>query len=142
MTDTEDRLDRLESLVEQQQETIEAQQATIDQQRDRIDELDGETDTDSDETPLLANRRTALKAGGLAALLFSGVGTASADPQGQVGTSSNPLKKLYTKELYAKELNGGLTGGQTLTDLAGSNLSINNSGALEASGGGGSSSEL
>ena len=86
MTDTEDRLDRLESLVEQQQETIEAQQATIDQQRDRIDELDGETDTDGDETPLLANRRTALKAGGLLALLFGGVGTASADSQGQVGT--------------------------------------------------------
>ena len=91
-TDVQERLDRLESLVETQQETIQ-------QQRERIDELDGETD--SDETPLLANRRTALKAGGLAALLFGGVGTASADPQGQVGTSSDPLKALYTDTLGA-----------------------------------------
>ena len=84
-TGVEERLDRLELLVEAQQETIQ-------QQRVRIEELDGETD--ADDTPLLANRRTALKAGGLAALLFGGVGTASADAQGQVGTSSNPLKKL------------------------------------------------
>jgi len=92
MTGIQERLDRLESLVEAQQETIQ-------QQRERITELDGETD--SDETPLLANRRTALKAGGLAALLFGGVGTASADPQGQVGTSSDPLEALYTDTLGA-----------------------------------------
>jgi len=114
-TGVEERLDRLESLVETQQETIQ-------QQRERITELEGETD--SDETPLLANRRTALKAGGLAALLFGGVGTASADPQGQVGTSSHPLKKLYTEEL-----NGGITGDTALTDMTGTGLQIA-SGAL------------
>ena len=92
MTGIQQRLDRLESLVETQQETIQ-------QQRDRIDELDGETD--GDDTTLVANRRNALKAGGLLALLFGGVGTASADPQGQVGTSSDPLEALYTDTLGA-----------------------------------------
>ena len=109
-TSVEERLDRLESLVETQQETIQ-------QQRERITELEGETD--SDETPLLANRRTALKAGGLAALLFGGVGTASADPQGQVGTSSDPLSALYTAEL-----NGNITGDTALTNLTGTGLQI------------------
>ena len=126
-TGVEERLDRLESLVEQQQETIQ-------QQRERITELEGETD--SDETPLLANRRTALKAGGLAALLFGGVGTASADPQGQVGTSSHPLKKLYTEEL-----NGGITGDTALTDMTGTGLQIA-SGSLDIDSNGVGSKEL
>jgi hypothetical protein len=89
-TDVQERLDRLESVVEAQQETIQ-------QQRERITELEGETD--GDDTPLLANRRNALKADGLLALLFGGVGTASADSQGQVGTTSDPLSALYTDEI-------------------------------------------
>ena len=117
MTGIQERLDRLESLVETQQETIQ-------QQRERIDELDGETD--SDETPLLANRRTVLKAGGLAALLFGGVGTASADPQGQVGITDIPLTALY-----ADEINGGVTG-DAVTDLTGTALSIDGSENLTA----------
>ena len=109
-TGVEERLDRLESLVETQQETIQ-------QQRERIEELDGETD--ADDTPLLTNRRNTLKAGGLLALLFGGVGTASADPQGQVGTSSDPLSALYTAEL-----NGNITGDTALTNLTGTGLQI------------------
>jgi hypothetical protein len=113
-TDVQERLDRLESLVEQQQERIDDQQATIEAQRERIAELDG--DDDDDGTALLANRRNALKAGGLLALLFGSVGTASADSQGQVGTSSDPLNALYTKEI---------NGTETIESPSGTGLTLN-----------------
>ncbi|MGM0591459.1 MAG: hypothetical protein ACQETI_07500, partial [Halobacteriota archaeon] len=84
-TDVSDRLDRLESLVERQFETIEAQ-------RDRIAALEdarGATSAPAgNSAPTTLTRRNALRAGGLLALLGAGVGTASADPQGQVGTES------------------------------------------------------
>jgi hypothetical protein len=116
MSTIEDRLDRLESLVEQQQETIEDQQETIRKQRERIADLeadnsDGDENTDDpereeadDPQATAVNRRTALKAGGLLAALGLGTGatagTASADPSGQIGTSSDPLQALYTADLY------------------------------------------
>jgi hypothetical protein len=143
MTGTEGRLDRLESLVETQQETIDRQQERIEALRAERDvaagDSDASTETDSaaDTDGITATtRRGVLTAGGMLALFGLGTGAASADPQGQVGTSSDPLEALYTEEL-----NGGVTGNQSLTDLTGSNLSING-GALEASGGGSSSSEL
>jgi uncharacterized coiled-coil protein SlyX len=126
MTETEDRLARLESQLEQQrdriddqQDTIEEQQATIEAQRERIADLqnDGTAATETESTVL--NRRNALKAGGFLALLFGSTGTASADSQGQVGTSGDPLKSLYTEEL-----NGGVTGDTALTNLTGTGLSI------------------
>jgi hypothetical protein len=125
-TDVQERLDRLESLVEQQQETIQ-------QQRERIAELAG-SDND-EETALLANRRNALKTGGLLALLFGSVGTASADSQGQVGTSNDPLQALYTANLHGDS--GSVTANDTL-DLSGNSLT-DSSGDLtvEASSGNG-----
>ena len=120
--DIEDRLDRLESLVEQQQETIEAQRATIDQQRERIAALEGGVNADAPEDEgdrALVDRRDALKTGGLLALLFGGVGTASADPQGQVGTSNDPLTALHTDAI-----NGGVTGESELTSLLGDGLAL------------------
>ena len=120
--DIEDLLDRLESLVEQQHETIEAQRATIDQQRERIAALEGEVNADApddDGDPALVDRRDALKTGGLLALLFGGVGTASADPQGQVGTSNDPLTALHTDAI-----NGGVTGESELTSLLGDGLAL------------------
>jgi hypothetical protein len=114
-TDVEDRLDRLESTVKKQQATIEAQ-------RNRIADLASSTDDAGEQGSRSAalNRRTALKAGGLLALLFGGVGTASADAQGQVGTADDPLEALYTEEL-----NGGVTGDdEALTDLTGPGLTI------------------
>jgi hypothetical protein len=139
-TDVHDRLDRLESLVEQQQDRIEQQQETICEQRERIADLEGDDPAGraadesecgaDDQQPAAVNRRTALKAGGLLAALGLGVGagTASADPQGQVGTSSDPLQALYTAEL-----NGPVTSDQALTDLTGSGLSVSD-GSLDASG--------
>jgi hypothetical protein len=64
-------------------------------------------------------RRGALTGLGLLALLGGTAGTASADAQGQVGTSSDPLTKLYTQEL-----NGGVTGNTALTSVAGDGLTI------------------
>jgi hypothetical protein len=151
--DIETRLEELETLVEQQQETIE-------RQRERIEELEG-AGTDAahehgDTTPGVANdrpdspadssgeataggidRRSAMKAGALLSLVGIGAGRAGASPTGQVGTSSRPLKRLYTQRL-----DGGVTGGQGLTDIAGTNLSIDSNGTLNASAGGGGISSL
>lgn len=111
----EERLNRLESLVDQQR-------ATIEQQRDRIADLECEASqvgSQDDGDLALVDRRAALKTGGLLALLFGGVGTASADTQGQVGTSSDPLQTLYTTAL-----NGPVTGDTPLTYLAGDGMAI------------------
>ena len=135
------KVQRLESLVEHQQETIEQLQAR--QEPDSADaseraeqETPAEDETTTDEglsTPV--SRRGVLTATGALGLLGLGAGSASAS-SGQIGTSSSPLNKLYTDEL-----NGGVTGGTSLTDLAGSGLTIDDSGNLNASGGG-STSEL
>lgn len=119
------RLDRLEWQLERQQETIE-------KRRERIAELEGEDFGEkSDDTamPPAVTRRGALSAGSLLALLFGGVGTASADAQGQIGTSNDPLNALYSAEL-----NGPVTGDESLSTIDGSGLTIN-SGSLEVSGG-------
>lgn len=64
-------------------------------------------------------RRRLLQGIGLAGLFGVGAELTSADPQGQVGTSTDPLKALYTQEL-----NGGVTGGSSVTDLPGRGLAI------------------
>jgi hypothetical protein len=65
-----------------------------------------------------------LKAGGLAALLFGGVGTAGADPQGQIGTGSDPLQAVYTEELTLADSPYDGTNDETVTTFAGDGLSI------------------
>lgn len=148
--DIADRLDALEAqlddqqkTIERQQERIEAQEAIINAQQKRLDadggdaddseEIDANgSDADGDDSErAVLNRRTALQAGGVLGLLGLGAGTASADASGQIGTSSDPLQQLYTEEL-----NGGVTGDAQLTNIAGTNLSIDSSGNLNASGGG------
>lgn len=126
MSDTEERLERLESLVEQQQErideqekTVERQQTTLEEYQETIEALENRLETQRSSTPL--TRRSALKTGGLMALLFGGAGTVSADSQGQVGTSSDPLRTLYTDEL-----DGGVTGNKDVTSLTGPWLSVSN----------------
>ena len=130
MSDIDDRLDRLESQLEQQRETITDQRAIIAKQRERIADLERETSRDSAETgddgSTVVDRRDALKAGGLLALLFGGVETASADSQGQVGTTSDPLQSLHTDAIH-----GGVTGETELTSLLGSGLALSD-GALVA----------
>ncbi len=182
--DAPERLDRLESLVESQQEAIENQQATIDRQQARIAELEEslaaadaqnepltETDDDSGTLPIgpsrtavtevLGDRRTLTTAGllGLAGL-GTGISTArtgtgahaaaSPSPRGRVGTSSQPLRALYTEKIdgpvtgdaVTDLLGDGLTvAGKALTvdldAIAGDNLTVDTSnGELDASGGG------
>ena len=122
MSDIDDRLDRLESQLDQQQGTITEQRAIIEEQRERITELEREASRDSAETDdgsTVVDRRDALKAGGLLALLFGGVGTASADAQGKVGTNSDPLESLHTDAI-----NGGVTAESELTSLLGDGLAL------------------
>jgi hypothetical protein len=99
----EDRVDRLEGLVGRQQQVIDAQERRL----ARVTG-DGERGTDGGSTAT-ASRRGALTAGGLLAVLGLGIGTAAADPQGQVGTASDPLTALYTGAV-----NAGTTGGLEL----------------------------
>ena len=106
MTDKQsvsDRLERLESIVDQQQELIVTQQATIDNQRDQLDELATVLPSDSpaDRGSLPIGRRNVLQAGGVLALLGVGAGVTTAQPQGQVGTESQPLEILYTAGIEA-----------------------------------------
>jgi len=151
MTEINDRLDRLESqldnqqqriddqqaTIEDQQDTIDSQQTTIEAQREQIADLKNDSGTAATEAePTVLNRRNALKAGGLLALLFGSAGTASADSQGQVGTSSDPLNALYTTELH-----GDVTNDQSLTDLTGNGLTIS-SGSLDIESGAVDSAEL
>jgi hypothetical protein len=129
MTDeTAHRLDRLETRLAEQHERIERQAATIAEQEETIRELREQLD-DEDDGDVIMDRRTALQAGGVLGLLGVGASAASADPQGSIGTSSDPLQQVHTEEL-----NGGVTGETALTNLAGPNLSIDGSGNLNASG--------
>lgn len=158
-TGIEERLDRLESLVEQQQETIEAQQAELDRRAEQLDQLraanelgddeptadgtantdrsstepssspsdpardtdfDGvDTETDDDLPGSAATRRAVLTSGSVLGLFGLGVGSASADSQGQVGTAADPLSALYTAELYG---NSGTVTVQDDLDLNGYTL--------------------
>jgi hypothetical protein len=106
--------------VEDQQATIEDQQATIKRQRERVDTLESEgAPGDDTATPVTMNRRTALTTGGLFGLLLAEVGTASADPQGQLGTSQDTVSALYTEAV-----SGGVTGDTRVTDLVGDGLTV------------------
>ncbi len=92
-------------------------------------------DAVADGSRQIVTRRGVLSTAGLLAVLGLGAGSASADASGKIGTSSDPLNKLYTEEL-----NGGVTGDTSLTNIAGSGLTIDGSGNLKTSGGGSSSS--
>lgn len=110
----EDRLARLESVIEDQQETIE-------QQSDRIEELeagDGSDETDTGGLPV--SRRTAMQTGGVLGLLGLGAGAAGAQGTGNIGTPSSPLEAVYTASL------DGPLASDTVNVIAGNGLDINN----------------
>jgi uncharacterized coiled-coil protein SlyX len=83
-------------------------------------------DTDPDESSRSTSRRSVLRTLGLVGIGSYAVGTAGGDPQGQIGTETDPLRVLHTAALA-----GGVTGGTPLTDLRGAGLTIEE-GALEA----------
>ena len=142
--DVEERLDRLESLVERQQRTIE-------RQRERIGELGGDPVDDptngerenenenENESGRWRSRRAALGAAGLvgaggfatgfAAGDASSTDTAAPTPEGQVGTASRPLRALYTASL-----DGPVTGDTEVDSLAGDGLTVSGT-ALSADAG-------
>lgn len=73
-------------------------------------------------------RRSVVTGLGVAGLFGIGVTEVNADPQGEDGSGTDPVQRLYTEEI-----NGGVTGDTQLTDLVGSGLTVN-SGSLEATG--------
>jgi hypothetical protein len=142
------RLDRLEAQLDDQQETIARQQERIDEREAIIEaqreRLTGETEPATASAPAeakqegsgtIATRRAVLTAGGVLGVLGLGVGTASADPQGQIGNSTNPLQELHTQDLYGSS--GALTlqddlvfgGGGAIQDPSGNaHITINDNG--------------
>lgn len=130
--DVEERLDRLESLVEDQQ-------ATIDRQRERLAALDdrgADTDTDTDAGGrLVADGATVKVLGEFDAADGTGVlGRVTGSGQtygvrGEVTSTSgyglstpDDAEVGGTAELAA--LGGGVTGGTTVTDLLGDGLAV------------------
>jgi len=103
MTSIEERLNKLESLVDDQQaqieahkKTIAAQQETIDAQRERLDAV--ENDDGGVSMPI--SRRGALQAGGALGLLGLGAGTANATTgTGQIGTELNSVDTVFTNTI-------------------------------------------
>jgi hypothetical protein len=150
-----EQVNRLESLIEQQQATIKQLQANQDTDSDdSAQNTDGETVAASDYGWMSgATRRAVLTSAGILGLLGMGAGTASADASGQIGTSNDPLQDLYTETLHGhsgnltltdnlgldgnrltnvSSFNGGFTS-EEITDIEGSGLSVI-SGTLNASG--------
>jgi len=77
-------------------------ESTVEHLRDRVDDLESQLDQES-QSPATATRRDALKAGGAGALLGAlGLGSitsgASADPQGRLGSASDPVQQAYISE--------------------------------------------
>lgn len=77
-------------------------ESTVERLRDRVDDLESQLDQES-RSPATATRRDALKAGGAGALLGAlGLGSitsgASADPQGRLGSASDPVQQAYINE--------------------------------------------
>lgn len=84
-------------------------ESTVERLRDRVDELESQLDGQS-RSPATATRRDALKAGGAGALLGAlGLGSitsgASADPQGRLGSPSDPVQQAYINNADVTALN-------------------------------------
>ena len=118
----DDRLAKLESVVEEYSDRYERQHETIVAQQERIASLERELADEHDRSATVSRRGT-LKAGGLAGLLAlgasAGTATAAPDPTGRIGTEDRPIETLY-----AAGLDGPLTDGERLASLVGSGLTV------------------
>ena len=105
-----------------------AESATEEPMADTSVDTGTETESVETEEPAFSglNRRGMLLSGGILGLLGLGVGTASADASGQVGTANDPLKQLYTDALNGSTLPGfsDASQGQILTFDANSDLTL------------------
>lgn len=91
-------------------------ESTVERLRDRVDELESQLDGQS-RSPATATRRDALKAGGAGALLGAlGLGSitsgASADPQGRLGSPSDPVQQAYINNADVTALNAEQMGSE------------------------------
>lgn len=75
----------------------------------------GETDRDD----RFVSRRTVLRGLGLLGAGSIATGVASADPQGQLGSETAPVRRIYVQEL-----SGGLTGEVPITSVVGPGLAV------------------
>ncbi|WP_290813119.1 hypothetical protein [Halovivax sp.] len=105
----DDRLDRLESVVETQQELIEELENRNETQQETIAQLEATTDErtnrdDSSGLPAVSRRSALAGLAGLAGLGAMSSSASAATPQGQVGTEDRPLSALHTADLVASEI--------------------------------------
>jgi hypothetical protein len=142
MTDTDDRVDMTPEKPTDEptdgerddRTATDGERATPDRNGAEDGDSPSECSTDQGDDGGMS-RRSLLQAGTLLGILGFGSGYATGrtsgggaqvTARGQVGTSQQPLQALYTTAV-----NGPLTGGAELTDLAGAGLAIN-AGTLEA----------
>lgn len=110
MSDTEERLEKYHSRLDDHEEAL-------DTARERLDRLGDADDAEpqSDRT----KRRALAGSSAVAALGVAGAGTASVEPAGQVGTEDRP-----TETVYAAALAGPLTDGAKLDSIVGDGLTV------------------
>jgi hypothetical protein len=94
--DIGERVARLETQVAALRRHLEAERDGRDRER-----TDGRSKTSDVDDPSRVTRRGVLTAGGVLAALGLGAAPASADPQGQVGTKSDPVERLYARDVLA-----------------------------------------
>lgn len=93
--DVEERVARLETQVAALRRHLAAEHDGRNREGSKTSDVDG---------PSRVTRRGALTAGGVLATLGLGVVPASADPQGQVGTESDPVERLYARDVLASNV--------------------------------------
>jgi hypothetical protein len=105
-------------------------------------ETAGDTDTETESVEPTEeveysglSRRGMLLSGGLLGLLGLGVGSASADASGQIGTANDPLKTLHVNKIEGGVVVDANTADEPLTSFTGGNLEVDNNGNLITEGG-------
>lgn len=106
--DIVDRLDELESHLADQQQHLADNERALKRVRERLDD---------DETPAGAGIGTGGLLSALGLVAVSGMG--SADPQGRLGTGTNPVDTVYTAAL-----DGSVTDDQQIDSLLGDGLRV------------------
>lgn len=154
-TTLEDRIARLEGIIEDQQAVIEKLEERDQRQQEIIERLEDTEETresegtEGSEGPVGSEsdtgggggsrgrlpspgRRGALQALGLAGL--AGIGattvTGQSSPQGSIGTANRPLETVFTQSI-----DGGVTGNTPVENLAGQGLAISGNALTVGSGG-------
>ena len=96
---------------------------------------DAAASADSEDSTLGLSRRGMLVGGGLLGLFGLGMGSASADASGQIGTANDPLGKLFVNEIDGAVVDQDGGADIALTSFVGADLTIDANGNLSTTAG-------